>query len=31
VALLNALIHTIIDEGLADEEFIAIAPATTRR
>ena len=31
VAMLNALIHTVIDEGLADEASSASAPAITRR
>jgi formate dehydrogenase major subunit len=29
VAMLNAMIHTIIEEGLADRDFIASAPATS--
>ena len=31
VALLNAMLHVIVEEGLVDEAFIATAPRATRR
>ena len=30
VAMLNAMMHVIVDEGLVDEAFIASAPSATR-
>ncbi len=31
VALLNAMIHAIIDEGLVNKDFVRSAPAASRR